>query len=235
MCDVSGAEAVAAGFAFYPATAELIHTGPGGSGSAVNYVAIPCWLNSPDTTTLTLTSGTGLTLERGLHTLTVTPATLTAKFSGLPATIKPGETVQGTLTCTNAGPGPNALNVTCNPAIASGGASITNLLCTTPTKPVPAPPAASLPEAALHDGEEIVCTFGLTAPNTPTVNIELTGTTTADGLFASTATRSPGGMTSTIWLRSATSTAVPALNPATLAALALALLGLAAFARKRQV
>jgi len=227
-CDLSGVDpALASEFSFNPGTATLVHTGP--SSTAASHPRIPCWLNN--VTELTF-DGTGLnqTLTRGMRTLTAAPATLQAQFTGLPSTIKPGQTVQGKLICSNADSGqtppqtgPDALNVTCDPVVASGGGTLGNVQCLPPT-----------PVAVLKDTESIVCTFDLTAPNTPAVNIELTGTTTADGLFVSTATRSPGGMTSTIWLRSATSTAVPALNPAMLAALALALLMLAAFGRKRR-
>ena len=226
-CDLSGLDP-ALGFTFDPNTGRLAHEGPDESYEA-NTAKIPCTLNN--VTALTL-DGTGfrLNLLRGLNSITVAPATLQAQFSGLPSTIKPGETVQGKLTCSNTGSGqtppqtgPDALNVTCDPAIASGGGSISNVQCTPPT-----------PVGTLHDGQSIVCTFDLTAPNTSTVNIELTGTTTADGLFATTATRSPGGMTATLWL-SSIAAAVPTLNEWALVLLGLAMLGMAGVGFKRRV
>jgi len=230
VCDLSGLDpTLAAEFDFNAATATLAHTGPdGGPGSASQEAVIPCTLNN--TMVLTL-DGTGLqqTFARGLHSLTVAPATLQAQFSGLPSLIKPGQTVQGKLTCSNIGSGqtppqtgPDALNVTCDPTIASGGGTLTNVVCTPPS-----------PVGTLHDGQSIVCTFDLTAPNTSTVNMALTGTTTADGLFATTATRSPGGMTATLWL-SSVAAAVPTLGEWALVLLGLAMLGVAGFHYKRR-
>jgi len=209
-----------------PTKPTLAHTGPTGFPSDFE-PKIPCTLNNA--TTLTL-DGTGFSMyyTLGLYSLTVAPATLQAQFSGLPSLIQPGQTVQGKLTCSNTGSGqtppktgPDALNVTCDPVIASGGGTLNNVVCTPPS-----------PVGTLHDGQSIVCTFDLTAPNTSTVNMQLTGTTTADGLFATTATRSPGGMTATIWLRSASNAAVPTLGQWMLALLAL-LLGALAFAMRR--
>jgi len=239
-CDLNSlAPAIAAEFSYTvtPTATTLVHPGPTaigvppGTPGPIESADIPCTLNN--TTSLTF-DGTGLnqTVSRGLHSLTVAPATLSAQFSGLPSLIKPGQTVQGKLICSNTGSGqtppqtgPDALNVTCDPVIASGGGSISNVQCTPPS-----------PVGTLHDGQSIVCTFDLTAPNTSTVNMQLTGTTTADGLFATTATRSPGGMTATIWLRSfVNAAAVPTLGQLALGLLALALLGVAGLRRKRGV
>ena len=207
----------------------LIHTETVVNANLGNY-PIPCTLNNTTSLTMDTTSGAYPTNLRGLQSLTAAPATLSAQFSGLPSLIKPGETAHGTLTCSNIGSGqtppqtgPDALNVTCDPVIASGGGSISNVQCTPPT-----------PVGTLHDGQSIVCTFDLTAPNTSTVNMQLTGTTTADGLFATTATRSPGGMTATLWLSSAAA-AVPTLNEWALIVLALGLAGVVGLHRKRRV
>jgi len=228
MCDLSGVDPAEFSYIVDPITkiGTLAHIGPHALATPgvfyIGSVLIPCTLNN--VTTLTL-DGTGfdLNMQRGLHSLTAAPATLQAQFSGLPSLIKPGETVQGKLTCSNAGPGPDALNVTCDPVIASGGGSISNVQCTPPS-----------PVGTLHDGQSIVCTFDLTAPNTSTVNMQLTGTTTADGLFATTATRSPGGMTATLWL-SSIAAAVPTLNEWALVLLGLAMLGVAGVGFKRRV
>jgi hypothetical protein len=64
--------------------------------------------------------------------------------------------------------------------------------------------------------------------------MELIGTTTADGLFASTTTRSPGDMTARIWLRSASAAAaVPTLGQWALMLLA-AMLGVMTLALRRK-
>jgi hypothetical protein len=216
-CDLSGMDP-AWGFTFDAATATLAHTGPSGVLGA-QAALIPCSLNNT-TSALTL-DGTGfaLTLSRGLHSLEVTTPTLTAQFTGLPSSLPPGQTAHGTLTCTNQNPpspdpaSPDALNAGCTPT-ATGGGTISNLVCTPAT-----------PVATLHGGDSIVCTFDLTAPNTRTVDIPLTGTATADGL--------PDVPTRLELRYPVTPTSVPTLSEMALALLAL-LLGASAVAAKRR-
>jgi hypothetical protein len=218
VCDVSGLDP-AFGFTFNAATATLAHTGPDASLAATGAL-IPCTLNNA--TQLTL-DGTGfsMTQVRGLHSLTVTPATITAAFSNLPPSLPPGQTATGvSLTCKNDGPGPDAINANCIPSITSGGGGISNLSCT----------PAALPVAVLHNGETIVCTFDLTAPNTPVVDIRLQGKATADGLDDAVV----AGMTAGARILSpAGATAVPTMSELALALLALLTMGAAAVGLRR--
>jgi hypothetical protein len=212
LCDVSAAAAVAAQITFNAATATLSHDGP--TDPAVGNIVIPCTLSNA--TTLTL-DGTGFNQQatRGLSNITVTPATLTAKYT-LPATPPlPGQTVQGKLTCANAGPGPDALGVTCDPSGVTGG-TVSNIQCT-----------PAVPVSVLHDGESIVCTFDLTALPTGPVDIQLTGRARATGLDANATTNS--GMTDFARLitPSNATASVPTLGEWALALLALVVAGLA--------
>jgi hypothetical protein len=196
---------------------------------------IPCKLNNASTLTL---DGTGFSMwhSRGLYSLNVTPATITAAFSNLPPTVQPGQTITGAkLTCSNAGiglppppKGPDANNANCVPTVASGGGTISNIVCT--HVPVAPNPVLTVPVTPLQDGESIVCTFNLTLPSTPTINVELEGDATATGLSAST----NAGMTARVWLRTPSNAAVPTLGEWTLALLALAVLGVAGLDYKRR-
>ena len=212
---------VGTAWSFDPATAVLVYT-PLVASASVAMTAIPCTLNNTMALTVDNAPGGPTNWWRGLHSITATPATLQAQFSGLPSSMLPGQTAHGTLTCSNAGPGPDALNAACTPSIASGGGTISNIVCTPPS-----------PVGTLHDGQSIVCTFDLTAPNTPTVSIDLTGKATATGLDA-TATAN-AGMTARLVLLSPTAAAVPTLGEWALLLLGLAMLGMAGLYRKRGV
>jgi len=200
----------------------LLHEGPG--NSVINEFLIPCTLNNVSTLTLDNTPVSNPNQLRGLHTLTVTPATLQAQFSGLPSTMLPGQTAHGTLTCSNAGPGPNLYGVDCNPTAVGG--TVSNVACT-PTVPTPV-----VPGTPLQNGQSIVCTFDLTAPNTQTMNIDLTGKATADGLDA-TATAN-AGMTARLRFFTPSAAAVPTLGEWALMLLALGMLGMASYGYKRR-
>jgi hypothetical protein len=219
-CDVSGMDP-AWGFTFDAATATLAHTGPTAPSSPKNgaeTALIPCALNNTTSALILNSAGFHPTAQRGLHSLKVTTPTLTTRFTGLPSSLPPGQTAHGTLTCTNANPpapdpaSPDALNAGCAPT-ATGG-TISNLACTPAT-----------PVAALHGGDAIACTFDLTAPNTSTVDIQLTGAATADGL--------PDATTRLELRYPAIQTPVPTLSEMALILLAL-LLGASAVAVHRR-
>jgi hypothetical protein len=229
ICNLSTlAPAVASLFSFDdttdPTKPTLAHIGPSltpGIGNLAETAHIPCTLNN--TTTLTL-DGTGFYLDfaRGLNSLTVIPATITAAFSNLPKSLPPGETATGvTLTCKNDGPGPDAINANCVPSVTNGGGTISSLSCT----------PGALPVNPLQDGDAIVCTFDLTAPNTPTVDIQLQGKATADGLNDAVATGMTAG--ARLLFPAAGAATVPTLGQWTLALLALLTLGGAALGMRR--
>jgi hypothetical protein len=220
ICDTSSANAAGWNGTFNAATATLI-----AGGTLTTFANIPCTLNGTNITTLTLDNPavSNPTYSRGLGSLTVTPATITAQFSNLPPSLPPGQTATGvTLTCANAGPGPDAINADCVPSVTSGGGTISNLSCT----------PGALPVNPLQDGDEIVCTFDLTAPNTPTVDIQLQGKATADGLDDAVATGLTAG--ARLLFPAAGAATVPTLGQWTLALLALLTLGGAALGMRRK-
>lgn len=90
-------------------------------------------------------------------------AAMAAAFSNVPPTLMPGQTSNVTLTCTNNGPGA-AIDAACVPTVASGGATVSNVMCTPPS-----------PAAVLDPGAAMVCTFDLTATSSAGP-VELAGT-----------------------------------------------------------
>ena len=99
----------------------------------------------------TATGGTGAPATATAQVTVSDPSSMTAAFTGVPATMTAGQSATGTLVCTNAGPGA-AANADCVPSVASGGVAVSNVLC------APQTPVASLPFPGA-----ISCTFTVTA------------------------------------------------------------------------
>lgn len=105
-------------------------------------------------------------------TVSATAADMAAAFSGLPATLRPGQTLSGlTLTCTNVSTTGAATAAACAPTASAG--SVSAVVCT--------PPAG----ASVAPGAAIACTFRYTAPGVqggadePVLSVVFTGTTGA--------------------------------------------------------
>ena len=106
-----------------------------------------------------LVTNGGSNAEDATAGLIINASDMTAALSGFPQTLVPGQQVNGTLTCTNAGPGV-ADQATCAATGLPSGASV---ICD-PTSP----------QASLAVGATISCAISYTAPSSG--NVSLTGT-----------------------------------------------------------
>ena len=105
-------------------------------------------------------------------TATATSADMAATFSGLPTTLRPGQTLTGLgLTCTNLAATGAATAATCAPTVSAG--TVSAVVCS---------PASG---GAVAAGAVIACSFSYTAPGVqggvdePTLSVVFTGTTGA--------------------------------------------------------
>ena len=81
-------------------------------------------------------------------------APMQVAIGGIPATMAPGATASGTVTCTNSGPGATTASTCELAALPAGSGTVSNFTCT---------PASPAPLAA---GAAITCTFDYAAPAT---------------------------------------------------------------------
>ncbi len=120
--------------------------------------------------TVTVTATTGATNDpnsnnnEAAQTVTGSAADMTVALSGFPANVIAGQTVTGTVTCTNTGPDA-ASNAICNVNGLPAGATVT---CT-PTSP----------QATLANGGTISCQVSYVAPNPLTDPVTVVGATDA--------------------------------------------------------
>jgi hypothetical protein len=133
--------------------------------------------------------------DRAIATINVsdTSADMVSAISGLPPTVAPGQTVTGTLTCTNNGPAA-ATSPTCAASTSTAGATVViSGACT------PALPLTSL--SATTGSNTIVCPISVTAPTNPAAPgdvvptaIAVAGTTSATNETATTNNGSTGSV-----------------------------------------